>query len=436
MEAFMQIVLAFVALNFIMIVHELGHFIAAKKFGIKVLEFSLFIGPKIFSITRGETQYTLRLFPIIAYVKMEGEEEVSGSDRAFYKKPLYARAIVAAAGSFANILSAVVILTIIFSIMGYQTNTLDAVGKDSPAAKIGLQKGDTIVKYGGKSVLQPTDALTFLYATKGKPSEITVKRNGHIITSSITPEIIPASEAYKIGFSPKEDSGPDSNVVDSITPDMPGGKAGLKVNDRIVALDEKEVSSRQEISEYMKIKKGSPVQIRVLRNGVRMSLGTIIPEMQKIQENYDIGVAFASENGNIIKSLSHSMVFAYSNVKMVLYTLGWLFTGQVPASQLMGPVGLVNTISDVVNQSSSISLVLVNLFTMISIFSIAIGATNLIPFPALDGGKLFLLAVEGVRRKPIPLEKEAYITAVGFVLIILLAVFTFYNDILRIVRGG
>ena len=193
----MNLLIAFLAFNIIVIVHELGHFIVAKKSGIKVLEFSLFIGPKIFSIQRGETMYSLRLIPIIAYVKMEGEEEESEDERSFNKKPMHIRALTTVGGPLANLLLAVVLLTVLFSIQGYSTTAISRVSDKSAAMQAGIRPGDKIISYDGKRVLMPLDLVQFLYITKGAPTQIEYVRDGEKHIEIITPKIIPATTSAK-----------------------------------------------------------------------------------------------------------------------------------------------------------------------------------------------------------------------------------------------
>ena len=140
----MNLVMAILAFNIIVIVHELGHFLIAKRMGINVLEFSLFVGPKIFSFERGGTTYSLRLFPVMAYVKMEGEEEESNSESSFNKKPKYARALTVLGGPLANLLLALVLLTAFYSISGYESTQISVVAENTAAARAGLQAGDKI----------------------------------------------------------------------------------------------------------------------------------------------------------------------------------------------------------------------------------------------------------------------------------------------------
>ena len=175
----MNLLLAILAFNLIVIIHELGHFLVAKLADIKVLEFSLFVGPKLFSIKKGETTYSLRLIPMLAYVKMEGEEEYSESERAYNKKPVLTRAAVIAAGPLANIFTAVILLVILFSFTGYSTNKLSYVEENSPAYNASLREGDIIVKYDGKRIYQPADLIQFLYVYRGKTAEIEYIRDNH-----------------------------------------------------------------------------------------------------------------------------------------------------------------------------------------------------------------------------------------------------------------
>ena len=172
----MRLLMVILAFNFIILIHELGHFIVAKLAGIKVDEFSLFIGPKIFSFKRGETTYSLRTFPLLAYVKMEGEGEESDDERAFCKKPVWVRAAVIAAGPLANIISAFIIIAVLYGISGYGTTIVSDVAEDSPAYEAGIRPGDKIISYDGKKVFQYIEFLNFLYVSKGKPTKIEIEK--------------------------------------------------------------------------------------------------------------------------------------------------------------------------------------------------------------------------------------------------------------------
>ena len=430
----MNYILAFVAFNVIVIVHELGHFLAAKKFGIKVDEFSLFIGPKLWSIQRGETVYSIRLFPIMAYVKMEGEEEASTSERAFNNKPRYARALTAFGGPLANLILAAVLLTIVFSIQGYSTTEISRIDKDSPASAAGLQEGDKVTKYGGNGVFMPLDLIQFLYVSKGKSAGIEYERNSVKYTGTITPEIIPENMAYRIGVGFSTSTGADSNVIQSITPGYPAEKVGLLAGDRIIKVNDVDITDRSTLVSYLGKNKDKEVNIKVLRNNDEINVN-LIPKEDKVPEQYILGLEFTEKKGNLWDSFRESIIFSYSIIRSVGYSIVWLVTGQVQFNQMMGPIGMVSTIGTAVQQGPNLMAKLIYLMQMTGLMSIAIGATNLIPFPMLDGNRLVLIGIEAIRRKPLNPEKEAFISMVGFVLIILIAVYAAFNDIVRLING-
>lgn len=423
----MRLVLVLLAFNFIIIIHELGHFIVAKLSRIKVEEFSLFIGPKIFSFKRGETTYSLRTFPLLAYVKMEGEEEESDSERAFHRKPVWVRALVIAAGPLANLLAAFVIISIVYSVVGYGTTTIREVSEDSPAYTVGMRKGDTIVGYDNKRIYQPMEVMQFLYVSKGKPTEIEFLSNGQEIEKKIEPVI---ERTYMLGFYPEEKEGVNTNVVGELIKGGPADKAGMKTGDRIIALNDTKVSDFEEIKSFLKENKEAPVNVTVQR-GETQELISVVP---KYNERYIIGIAFSYEKGdNFIEVMKNGALFTYSNVRMVPITLSWLITGKVSFTQMVGPVGIVTTMNEAAQESDTFRDALLSILLWTALISAAIGATNLIPFPALDGSKLLLLAIEAVSRKKIPMEKEAIIMTIGFFILIGLSIFVLSNDIMNFI---
>ncbi|MGI6778295.1 MAG: RIP metalloprotease RseP [Acetivibrionales bacterium] len=432
----MQIVLAILALSFLIIIHEFGHFAAAKIAGIKVLEFSLFMGPKLLSKKWGETEYSIRMVPIGGFVRMEGEEEASDDSRAYNKQPLYTRATVAIAGPFMNIFTAVIIFSIVFSIVGFRTTQVNILGEGMAAEKAGLQIGDQVVSFGGKRVYHPMDIELFMFVNKEKPSEIEYKRGSEIRTTTIIPERILAQKRYILGFVAKENEGTESNVVGNIVPDSNAGAAGLLQGDRIVALNGTPVSSKGEIGEFMEHNGGESVKVTVHRDGQGSVELTIEPTLSETPEYFNIGMDYATIKGGLFEVIKASLVYTYSTVRSVFYSIIWLITGTVSFKQMMGPVGIVTTIGDVVEQSPSITLLILSLLNITGFISINLGVMNLMPFPALDGSKLLLIGVEGIRKKAIPPEREALISLVGFVVLIMFMIFTTYNDIVRRFGGG
>jgi len=427
----MSILIAVIALSLLIIIHELGHFIVAKLSDIKVLEFSLFMGPKLFSVKRGETEYSLRAIPLGGFVKMEGEEEASDDERAFNKKPILTRAAVIAAGPIMNLIAALITIFIILSFSGYYVPRVQGVKQGSPAYSAGIRDGDLILTYGGKRVFHPSDVFLFSYGSKGAPVDVKVLRDGKTETFRLEPEIIPENR-YILGFVPKADYGPGSNVVADIGREQEGP---FKAGDEIIMLNDTRVSEGREIREYLKSNGGKPVKVTVIRDGKETEFD-ITPQVARGEEQYGLGIGYASERGGFFSIVKNSVYYALSIARNVYYSITWLITGRISISQLSGPVGIVTTIGDVVEQSPTFVDKIQGLLSLMAFIGINLGMVNLIPIPALDGSKLLLLAIEGIRRKAIPPEKEAFISLVGFVLLIMLMIFTTYNDILRTVRGG
>ena len=426
-------ILAILAVNIMVIVHELGHFIIAKKMGIKVLEFSLFIGPEIFSITRGDTKYTLRLLPLMAYVKMEGEEEASDSENAFNNKPKYARALTIIGGPLANLLLAAVLLSTFFAIRGYETLEINSVSAGSPAAEAGLQPGDRLISYDGKRTYTTNDVVQFLYISKGEPVEIEYKRNGTVLRGKLTPIWHPESTAPKIGVLTDIGNPEGSNIIKEVSSGMPAEKAGLMAGDKIVEINGEEVDSAEKLVELVTANGINQLEIKALRDGAEVTV-TLMPVEVSSEEWYETGLSFGARKGNIIEALGHSASFTYSIIRSVFYSPQWLITGKANVSDMMGPIGMVSTITTTVKQAPNVAQMILYLVYITGVFNIAIGATNLIPFPALDGGRLLLIGIEAVRGKPISPEKESYISLAGFIIIILLGIYIAYNDFLKLVR--
>lgn len=430
----MNILLAILALNLIIILHELGHFLVAKHFDINVLEFSLFFGPKLFSIKRGETTYSIRSIPVGAFVMTEGEEEEAEGERSFCNKPLPVRAAVIAAGPLMNLLTALVFLCIVFTAVGYGTTQISEVINGSPADLAGLESGDRIMTYNGKKVYQPADYISFLLVDKGKTAELGIVRAGEKITTSVTPEVIPG-DRYILGFVSQEPYGSGSTVIRSIVTDSAAAAGGLQSGDRIIKLDGKTVHNKQEISAYLSQGQGGPVTVTYLRNGAELKT-TLTPRLEKGQPVYTVGLGFATEESNFLQVVGQSINYIYSTMRNIVYTVGWLVTGRVSLTELMGPVRIVSTISNVVEASqNNLKLIVINLLNILAFISIALGGTNLLPFPALDGGRLLTIGISAIIRKPIPPNKEAVVSLIGLVFLMMLGIFTIFNDVFQLIFG-
>ncbi len=345
MNTILTVVLTVVIFMLIIMIHEFGHFVAAKALHVKVHEFSIGFGPKIWKKQGKETLYSLRIFPIGGFVRLEGEDESSDDPNALSKKPVWARFIVMAAGAIFNIISGFIAMLVLCSYMqGFPTlevGSLDTGIPGAPAPQV-LQIGDKITAINGNKLWTYSD-LEFLMSAEadGSETELTVKRSGEKIKVKMTP--VAYGGSYKFGFSPK----------------------------------------------------------------------------------------FEEKNAWTLTKYAFSETLFTGRI--VFYSLKMLVTGRVGIQEMSGPVGTGQIISDVVETAQEHPQTgIPNLLNIFSLLAINVGIFNLIPFPALDGGRIFFLLIELIRRKPIPPEKEGMVHFIGLALLLLLMVFITSSDILKL----
>ncbi len=428
----MGVLVALLALSLLIFIHELGHFLAAKAVGIKVLEFSLFMGPKLFSIKKGETVYALRLIPMGGYVKMEGEEESSDDPRAFSNQLPGKKALVVSAGPIMNILFAFIFAMIFLTSTGFYTTKITELIGDSPLKKAGVEVGDLFLSYGGRKIYDPaSDINIFMYGEDGTDKEIVYYDTsaGRKVTKTITPGR--TATRYRLGFTARVVDNMGSNIIEMVEIDSPLEKAGVKREDKVIRLDDTEVSTTQEISTYLNVTrpdKEAPVTVTVERNGEILTFENIKPFADF---SYTLGLDLEHKQGNFFEVAKASFRYSVSTIRNVLISLRWLFNGTISFKELSGPVGIIGTVGSVVETKQPAREILLNLIYLCSYISINLGIMNLVPFPALDGSMLLILLIEKIRGKPLPQEKVGMVSMIGFVLLICVLIATLFNDIPR-----
>lgn len=342
----LQIILAILAFGVLVIVHEFGHFIIAKRGGVQVNEFWIGMGPTLFSKTYHGTLYCLKLLPFGGACVMEGEDGESESEHSFGKAKLRRRMLIVVAGALMNFI--VGFLIVCFALQpnapngGYIISTLEAVLPESTAAGA-LEPGDTVLKVDGYHILERGDFDTALARGKDSSYEIVVKRDGKRVTL------------------------PDVRLERTID-DGAGGKL--------------------------------------------------------------IGLTFAEQKATLPLRINLAARTSVNYARLVWSSLGQLVTGQVGIDQLSGPVGVAEVMANTAKQS------MVYFFHLVAFISINLGVMNLLPLPALDGGRLVFLVLEGIRRKPVSPKYEGYVHAAGLMLLLALMVYVTGQDIFRIIFRG
>lgn len=345
----MNIIWTILILGIMIFVHELGHFLTAKRFGVFVEEFSLGMGPAIFKKQGKETLYSLRLFPIGGYCAMRGENEAVEEEGSFSELKPWKRFIVLVSGAAMNILLAFMLfLMICFSQKAIITNKVGSVAGDDVPASV-FEVGDEIIKMDGTRVNIYSDIRLKMMINKGESVDVTVLRNGEKLTFNLTP--YKTEDGFKFGFSP---------LVEENTP------------------------------------------LTALKNGF-----------------YE--TAFS--------------------VKSVFWTIKQMVKGNIGLESVAGPVGMATVVDDVVDSTNEIEdnnqriyVLILSIFNLMALIGANLGVMNLLPLPALDGGRILFVLIEMITGKKVPEKFEAAVHAAGFVLLMLLAVVITWSDIMKLIK--
>ena len=423
----MKILIAVIIFSAIILFHEFGHFLFAKLNGIGVTEFSLGMGPRLFSFQKGETRYSLKLLPIGGSCAMVGEdtdeEELPGS---FNAASVGGRISVVAAGPVFNFILAFVLAVIIVGFVGYDPAEVVEVESGSPVAEAGIEKGDVITEYDGYHVDLAKDLYVYMYLNdlkEGDTVTMKVKRDGETRTLTYTPDV---SVRYLLGFNRSDAS---SMTVESLIDGMPLQEAGLQAGDTIT-----EIADGEAYDAYLEEHplSNEPVEITYDRDGLDYT-ATITPrEYRTPQLGFSYNLGYTKTSG--LQVLKYGALEIKYMVRTTLLSLKELVTGQLGFQNLSGPVGVVDAIGTTYEQSKSEGALMLwmNMLNMAVLLSANLGVMNLLPLPALDGGRLVFLIIEAIRRKPVNREIEGRIHFAGLMLLMALMVVVMYNDILKI----
>lgn len=428
----MKIIVAVLILGVIVIIHELGHFLLAKKNGITVTEFSVGMGPRIASFPYKGTRYSLKLLPFGGSCMMLGEDETSDDEGAFGKKGVWARFSVIFAGAFFNFILAFVLALIVLGDAGVDKPYITSVKKESPAEEAGLQKGDLVTAINGSPIHFSRDIQYYYYfnTLTEKPVQVTLLRDGKKQTITINPVW---TETYLLGCSYNVEA--ETAVLEDVWQDYPLSAAGLKVSDVIVNINGTDVKTAADLAAYLEEHPlgDNPISLSYSRDGA-VSTVTVTPKLE--QSDYAMGWSYNPyrEKVSAFQAVKYSFYELKLNIVNTVKSIGHLIAGKIDVKEVSGPVGIVNVVGDIVSESQDygIHATLLSLAQFCILLSANLGVMNLLPLPALDGGRLVFLLIEAIRKKPVPKEKEAVVHLVGMALLMLLMVLVMFNDIRNI----
>ena len=436
-------ILAFLfVLGVLIFVHELGHFLMARRIGVRVLTFSLGFGPKLINVKRGDTEYCISAIPLGGYVKMAGEnpeDSRTGSPDEFLSKGKWQRFQVLVMGPVMNLLLAIIVMAVVYyqgaqvPQFEQQPVVIGTFAQDSVAAKAGLKPGDRIVTVDGDPV-ETWEKFGMAVVSKAKRNvTIGYVRDGRAGEVIVVPTAQGKYEMGDIGVQPRIHP-----EMDEIVPGQPADKAGLRKGDVILAVGNELPISYDRLIELIRtspgktlavqVKRGETVQtinltpqhfgVTVMVNGVETPIATVGAQIRPWETH--------TVNPGVAEAFKLSLKKNWEWTRLIVETLGGLFTRETSVKQLMGPVAIAD-LSGAAAQAGWISL-----FSLMSMISLNLGLLNLMPIPVLDGGHIFILALEGLARRDFSMRVKEKMLLAGFVLLLMLMVTVIYNDLMRI----
>ena len=437
----MKWIIAILIFSLLIVFHEFGHFLLAKMNGVEVEEFSLGFGPRLLSTKRGATRYSIkallfggscRMKGMAEYLDEEDDERKPPEEGSFYSVSVGRRAAIIFAGPLFNFILAFICAVIVISVVGYDPAEVLFVEEGSPAAEAGLQPGDVITSFMGSHVDIGRDVETwFIFhdLTKDTPLSLSWRRDQETYSAVIEPNVV---LRYLLGITYNLDD--ERAVVQEVSENSPLAKAGVIPGDVIVSIDGTAVTTAKSMNEYFAEQPLSsrPVELLLLRGEeeIRATVTPVGREQVSLGFRYNLG----REGTSAFGVLKYSAVELRYWIGTTVKSLSALFTGRFSVNDLSGPVGVVDIVGTTYEESKSEGPLMtwMNLINLIILLSANLGVMNLLPIPAIDGGRLLFLLIEAVRGKPVDKNIEAAVQTVAAILLIILMAYVMYHDVTRL----
>jgi regulator of sigma E protease len=419
-------------LGVLIFVHELGHFLMARRIGVRVITFSLGFGPKLINIKRGGTEYCVSAIPLGGYVKMAGEnpeDSRTGASDEFLSKGKWQRFQVLVMGPLMNLALAIIVMAVVL----YQGALVPAfeqeavvIGKfseGSVAEKAGLKAGDRVVTVDGKPVETWDQFGMVIVAKANREVNLGFVRNGQPGQVTVVPQGQGKYELGDIGVQPQFHP-----QIQDFTQGSPAADAGLAFGDVILAANDQPNVTHPKLIELIKAHEGKPLTLVVRRPEGPKS---IVVTPRKVDGLVMIGAHISELELRTVEpgpfeAVKLSVQKNWEWTVQIVETLGGLFTRDTSVKQLMGPVAIAD-LSGTAAQAG-----LIQLFTLMAMISLNLGLLNLMPIPVLDGGHITILALEGLARRDFSMRVKEKMLMVGFALLLMLMVTVIYNDLMRV----
>lgn len=431
MEILLQIIYTVLVLGVLIFIHEFGHFITAKLSGVRVNEFALGMGPTLLKFQGKETKYAIRLFPIGGFVSMEGEDEESEDEKSFGKKSVWKRMIIVVAGAAMNLILGFIITTslVIMSTISASTTVL-GFEDNALSYETGLRSGDKIIEINGDNIDSYGDIKRAFSKIEGTDTlDITVIRGGK---ETVLEDVkFPAKEKSNGSICPTIDfkisSGLPSTTVGGFINGAVSEQTGLQIGDKIVRINNKRISVYSDIATAFSVSYNENfLDIEVERNGEKILLEDVeFPIFQAAEDLTapDIDFKVKAEDKTVLNILKHAVFRTRSFVTLMYDTIIDMVTGKLSVKYVSGPVGTSSVIYEAAQSGFE------TLLSLVALISINLAVVNLLPLPALDGGRFVFLLIELIFRRKVPQDVEATINFVGLAALMILMVVIVFKDI-------
>ena len=434
----MYIAVAIAAFGILIAVHELGHFFAAKILDVKVNEFAIGLGPKLLTKQGKETLYSLRMLPFGGFCAMEDEDLTD--PRAFSSKKRWRRIAILLAGGVANLIAAFIIILIITAgAAGFTGTTITGIAEGfHMEGEHGLMAGDTIVSVNGERLYYYEDFSTFTQLARSGYVDMVIRRGDETITLERFP--IRQQGLTVLG------------LVDGFIPNEGGQK--LMVGDTITAVNGNDINGFDDFITYMGNADGAPVDLALQRDGMAVTLNSF-PLRQheymidgQLETRYGLtfnqstlfrSLSFNRIEAGVGEKLNYSFYSTFNNIRLIRVSLAMLFSGAAGIQDMGGVVAIVDMMNTIGQQSPTVWDAIANIAGFTAFIGVNLAVFNLLPIPALDGGRILFIfitwAIEKISRRKLDPKYENYINSGAFILLLGLMGFFLINDVVRIINS-
>jgi len=430
----MTTVISFIiVLGFLILIHELGHFLAARKLGVTVEKFSIGFGPRLIGFKKGDTEYMISAFPLGGYVKLLGEEpgeELKNDPGEFGSRPVLHRMAIIIAGPLMNLALAFIVFPIVFMVGVSSPAFLDKevrvgwVMDGSPAKEAGIQPGDLIISEGGTTLGTWEKAMTLFITSPGRKLSLEILRGDTIVNVNLTPTFIDGGGGYTGIIQPMEPR------VGGVSPGLPADKAGLEKGDLLVSINGQKVTHWVQMSGLIKQSGGNTLTLGIERG--REYLDVKLTPIKNVEGgDYIIGVSFKQpsvlKKFGPLSAVREGIKRAFDLTYLTFDVVKRLVTLDLSIKTLGGPIMIAQATGAAAESGTG------ELLSLLAFISLQLGILNLLPIPVLDGGHVFFLLAEMALRRPVSIKTREIAQQVGFAILIALMLVVSYNDILRII---